>query len=328
MNAKVLLSWRVALLSIVAGILAGVYCHWFLLHDLQEPIARDFTWHWLAGRSVLDGLSPYLTVVPGGVHNLNAGYLYPAWTAVLLSPFSLLEPVVAASVFAGVSVALLTFGILTTERGRWPMIGSIPLFWAVSSGQLSILSTAAVLLPGMGWLALLKPNLALAMLAYKPSQSMIFGGVILAAMVPLGWHSEWLSVMANRTAGNYVSPLSVLGGPLMLLAVTRWKRPEARLLMVMALIPQSFLFYDQLPLFLVAKSRLESMALLVLAFAGHAVATMMIPAGLSTAEVSRIYAPAIMLCLYLPCLVMVLRRPNEGALPSWLHRQRLVEVTA
>jgi hypothetical protein len=52
-----------------------------------------------------------------------------------------------------------------------------------------------------------------------------------------------------------------LGGVLLLLAVLRWRRAGGRLLLAMSIIPQQLFFYDQLPLWLIPRTRNESIAL-------------------------------------------------------------------
>jgi hypothetical protein len=96
------------------------------------------------------------------------------------------------------------------------------------------------------------------------------------------------------------------------LAALRWRTREARLLLAMALVPQVLFFYDQLPLFLVCRTRREA-----LAFIGWGMAVMMvylIPAFVGFG------GPWAMIACYLPALVIVLRRPNEGPAPQWLER--------
>ncbi len=131
-------------------------------------------------------------------------------------------------------------------------------------------------------------------------------------MIQPSWPLEWLAVLRDRTAGNYESPLQILGGPLLLLAAVRWRRPEARLLLIMAVVPQSLLYYDQLPLGLVARSRNEAMLLVITGFIGYIAASAGVSATATPAAASVVYGPAILLTLYIPCLIMVLRRPNES----------------
>jgi hypothetical protein len=96
------------------------------------------------------------------------------------------------------------------------------------------------------------------------------------------------------------------------LAALRWRTREARLLLAMAFVPQVLFFYDQLPLFLVCRTRGEA-----LAFIGWGMGVMMvflIPAFVGFG------GPWAMVACYLPALVIVLRRPNEGPAPRWLER--------
>lgn len=312
--------------SACVGLLAAAY--WFHLasQPYSEPIASDFTYHWLAGRAWLAGLSPYKTLTTGGVHNLASGYLYPFPAVLVTLPFvAWLNPIYAASVFMGLSAALLAWGITAEGFGRLASLAGIPFLWAATAGQLSILVTASVLIPGLGWLAFLKPNLALALAFYRPSRSMFIGGAIALALsliaFPL-WPMEWRHVMQSRIHQNYISPISFIGGPLLLLAALRWKRPEARLLLVMACIPQSLLFYDQLPLILVAKSRTESMMLVIAGTLGYLISTYYVAPHVTPAAARLVYGPTVLISLYLPALILVLLRPNEGKMPHPVDNNR------
>ena len=52
----------------------------------------------------------------------------------------------------------------------------------------------------------------------------------------------------------------------MLLAILRWRRPEARLLIALACVPQSMLLYETVPLFLVPRTFRESALLVALSY--------------------------------------------------------------
>ena len=107
---------------------------------------------------------------PGGGFNLDAPFVYPLTTAMFAAPFSLLSPLLGATVFVGIAASLLAWGITQDGYGRLPIFGSAPFIWAAHSGQLSPLITASALIPALGWLAPVKPNIGLAALAYKPKQ--------------------------------------------------------------------------------------------------------------------------------------------------------------
>jgi hypothetical protein len=302
------LAQRIAL-SCAIGTLAALYTH----HVMSgKPGADDFTYHWLAVRSLIEGKSPYVTVQPGGPFHLNSGYLYPLTTTLVAFPFAALtSPILSASTFVAFSVSLFIYGILRTNRNWLPCLGGIPIFWALASGQQSVLATAGVLLPGMGFLASIKPNLALALFVWRPSRSMVIGSVVLLAaslLVLPHWPMEWRMSVARRTPGNYLSPVRLIGGPLLLLAVLRWRSPEARLLIVMSLVPQTMLFYDQVPLALIPQTKRESMLLVISGFVGYMVASWNLPPDPNPAAAQTVYGPAIVLSLYLPCLIMILLR--------------------
>ncbi|HKY98690.1 MAG TPA: hypothetical protein VJL35_12595 [Gemmatimonadaceae bacterium] len=170
---------------------------------------------------------------------------------------------------------------------------------------------AATVIPSLGFVLPAKPNLGLSGFAALANRRAIIGCVVtlsLSLLLQPTWPVEWLMELKRRTPGNYGSPLLVTGGFLLLSALFRWRRPEARLLLAMSILPQSLLFYDQLILWLVPKTRIESALLGITSYAGWFLATRLIHG--STSDVSKVYGPAILLTIYLPCLIMVLRRPN------------------
>jgi len=105
------------------------------------------------------------------------------------------------------------------------------------------------------------------------------------------------------------------------LAALRWRRPEARLLLVMACIPQTMLFYDQLPLLVVARNFRQSLYFCLVSYAAAVVAVLIYGGGpKDRALLFAQNAPVIVGCYYLPCLILVLLRPNTGDVPHWLER--------
>ena len=122
----------------------------------------------------------------------------------------------------------------------------------------------------------------------------------------------------HHGANWYVPALSVWqgGGPLLALAALRWRRPEARLLLGLAIVPQNFIWYDQLLLFLVPTRPRELWTLCVLSWVSMVVAHYYFigrdPRACRAGRVSRSHIVAL---LYLPALAMTLRRPNEGGCP-------------
>ena len=117
---------------------------------------------------------------------------------------------------------------------------------------------------------------------------------------------------------SHPAPIFTPGGVLLLLALVRWRRPEARLVAAMACVPQLMYFADQLPLWLVPRTRREAMLLSALSIVAWAAALLIeVPAGRQPAFDS---GPFVLAGVYLPTLVMVLRRPNEGSVPGLIER--------
>jgi nitrogen fixation-related uncharacterized protein len=315
LNSKSSQDWRVRLLvALVIAVLSATYCA-YMMHSVPgQPVASDFTYHWLAVRALMKGANPYQSVTAGGQFHLDGGYLYPLPATLIAFPFAAwLSPVASAAVFVGLSSGLFAWGATSRGYGRLAAVGGIPFFWSVSSGQLSVLLTASAMLPGLGWLIVAKPNLALGLFAYHPKRSTVIFGIAFVAfslLIMPHWPIEWWRAVRVRTESNYTAPILLLGGFPLLAALLKWRRPEARLLIAMALMPQSHVFYDQLPLILVPKKRNESMLLVITGFIGYAAATWLMPPDASPSIAAKFYSPAIIFGMYLPCLVMVLRRPN------------------
>ena len=281
--------------------------------------ADDFTWYWLGARALLAGQNPYDLIHIGGRYVLDTPFVYPLTTAIAIIPFAgWLEPVTAAAFFIGVSSALLAWGITSDGYHRLPLFGSISFLWVCNSGQLSPLIAASALIPAIGWLAPVKPNLGLAALAYCPSRTAVIGSALFIAAafaVNPHWLGQWWATLPLAPPGAKRIPITIIGGPVLLLALLRWRRPEARLLLALALVPQSILFYDQLLLWLVPATMRQSILLSLLSIMALVLGERGFSAGAGHAEVTAAYAPMIMALLFLPCLIMVLRRPNVSDEP-------------
>ena len=133
--------------------------------------------------------------------------------------------------------------------------------------------------------------------------------VVSFVLVP-SWVSDWIG-QVRTDPGVHLIPVMVPGGFLMLLALLRYRVAEARTLLVMSLVPQTMTYYDPLPVVLCARTFRESLMIALLSqcamvgtlkFDGTVVAgPAMFAAG----------APFALWSIYIPALVMVLRR-NSG----------------
>jgi hypothetical protein len=114
-------------------------------------------------------------------------------------------------------------------------------------------------------------------------------------------------------------PLLRPGGFLLLLALLRWRLPEARLLFALSIPPQTPSFYDPLLLFVVCRRGVE---VLILLLAGWTLqlATALYAPFTSMREAIAVLSSLSIWYLYLPPLVILLQRPNVGRVPAIFER--------
>ena len=310
-----------ALAALGIGLLVALWSHHHLV--VSRSLGEDFTWPWRAARALLSGLDPYAVIRPVGPFPFDAYFKYPLPAALVAIPFASLPAEAAGALFIGLSVALLAWALTRESWERLPILLSGCVASAVKSAQWSPLLAAALLLsPWAVGLGVLKPNLGVPMFLARPSWRAVAAGAGLLALslvVQPTWPVEWLRVLRTGLEAHYMSPAAggpglLALGPLLLLGLLRWRRPEARLLVALACVPQVPTFYDQLFLLLIPRTFRESATTALLS----AVAYMYLFSRPSLTHERT--ATWILLTVYGPALLLVLRRPNEGEVPAWLDR--------
>jgi hypothetical protein len=172
---------------------------------------------------------------------------------------------------------------------------------------------AAALIPGAQWLYAAKPQLGMVLFASRPdARTVLLGSAFFLASLVLdpGWPLEWWRVAAGSP---YVrSPVLKFAwfAPVLLLAGLRWRRPEGRLLLMLALVPQTPFAYDQLLLWFVPRTEREALNLTWLSWAMFGAWYALSYREQTEVVVLWTFAPYVTLFLFVPCLFMVLRRPN------------------
>ena len=302
--------------SLAVGAFAGVWAAASL--SKSGEVGGDFTWPWRAARALCDGRNPYEVIRPTGPFPYDAFFKYPLPAAIVALPVAPLGGEAAAGVFVAASLALLTWA-LTREapadglESRWPLLLSGCVLSAVRSAQWSPLLAAALLLsPWAVGLGVVKPNLGAAMFAARPSwRAAAAGGLLVAlslAVLP-SWPADWLRVLRGLE-DHYRAPVAggpgvLAAGPALLAVLLRWRRPEARLLAALVCVPQVPTYYDQLLVpVVVARTRAESLLLAVPSLAAAAYLFSRPQATHNQAAVG------VLISVYLPAAVLVLRRPN------------------
>lgn len=282
--------------------------------------ASDFNQLWYAARALLAGGSPYAAVGPGRTFDWPFPLFYPLPAVLVAVPFTVLTPAGASMLFSGIAAALFVWVLTRSAPYRLAAVLSFSFYYAAAISQWSPLLIASVLIPSLGFLLAVKPTIGLALWLYKPNWQAVVGGMLLLAisiLVRPEWPMEWMQTFG---AGTHIrGPITTLGGPVVLLALLRWRRPEARLLVALACVPHTTLLYEALPLFLVPASWAQSLLLVALNWIAQIVVITLQP---YTSLADRAHTSAIVsvALVYLPCVIMILRRPNEGDLPAWLSR--------
>lgn len=326
---------RLALTAVCALAAAG------LVYGVRHgnPYPADFDQLWFGARVLREGGNPYTAVGPDGVFQWNALF-YPLPAVLLAVPFSFLPALWAQVLFMALGVGALAYGL--SRYGPLPLLGlvSAPMLWALTSVQWSPLFAAAILFPWLGVAFIAKPPLGLACMAPRVTWWPVVGAATLAALsfaVQPYWLADWWGALHQTTLSAapelaprdadawrraprpYLAPILQPGGAFLVLALLRWRRPEARLLLALACMPQTPLPYEALPLVLIPRSPLELLALVAGGWgANHAlVAARGVLAEGDWLEASGVYCTW---GLHLVALACVLRRPNEGPVPAWLAR--------
>jgi hypothetical protein len=302
--------------AIAVGAAFGVLTYALLRARGPSIQGADFTYPWLAARAILHRQNPYDVISPVDVP-FGGRFLYP-WTASIVAvPFAWLDSAVGGALMAAITVGLAVFAVTREHWWRLLMFVSGPAYMIVSSVQWSGLLVAASEFPALiGIAGAIKP-FAIASLAYQRRRRDVLRAVavgvpILALSLILAprWPLDWLHTMQASPPGHqYETPLLRWTGLPVVLALTRWRRPEARLLFCMAALPQTMFLYDQVLVFLIPRSRVEMLVAVVLSLLVLLLPAIIFDQSTST-SLSRAYVPLMNCGIYWPALVMVLRRPN------------------
>jgi hypothetical protein len=294
----------------------------YIEHLRMPGHPADFGIVWFGARALLHGANPYGLVGPSLVYDWEWRELYPATAMVAAMPLAILPQLAAAVTFVWISSALLAYAITVDGWYRLPLFLSSAFIFAARSGQWSPLMTAALCIPSLAWVFAAKPNFALALIVSTRSKRAIMiaiGGGAVLLLISLfllpRWPALWISTL--RTAHHISAPIVRLGGVFILLALLRWRRAEARLIVALACMPQTTHWYDSLPLLLVPATFRQSLILSFVSSAGFLFERFIV-AGQKEIPFNHDVGALMVALMYLPATIMVLRRPNvsESSLPQ------------
>ncbi len=284
------LPWRLAVSALI-GIASGLFC-WFLMKHFHQD-AADLRWAIHAAQRVLAHQNPYDTTLEQ----------YPLTAAVFAFPFVRLPPEVAAGLFYGISSALLALGLTRHGYERLFVFLAYPYWAGILTVQWSTIIAASAFFPLLLPVTLAKPQVGLPVfLSYLNRRGFlacIAIAILSLALLPT-WPLLWLGQLGHY---QHFFPLLILPGPLLLLALFRYRDRDTILLLLSALMPQRW-FFDSFTLWLIPKSRRAILATVFFSWIVGIWRWYHVP--LTMQQVGR----WTVLGFYLPMLIVILTRPR------------------
>jgi hypothetical protein len=236
---------RLRLLTAAAiGLGSGIFC-WSLLSHFHQG-AGDFGWALRAAQYLLAGKNPYDTPLEQ----------YPLTAAIFAVPFTWLRPDIAAGSFYGLSSALLAFVLIRHGYHRLLVFLAYPYWAGLLAAQWAPLILASAFLPLLLPVTMAKPQVglpvALTHLSRRGVAACVFLFLLTLLLMPR-WPWLWLGQLKHYP---YFIPLLVLPGPLLALALLRYRQRDAWVLFLSALMPQRW-FFDSFILWMIPQTRRE-----------------------------------------------------------------------
>jgi hypothetical protein len=290
------------------GLACVVGCR-LALYAWMPDRSSDFDSLYNAAVHLLRGQNPYSLELQWFPYPLPAVMLAVPFTAI---PLGLARPIFDVLLGWAFVYALWRY------RGRYALLAlaSGAYLYAMANGQTTPLMVAASLIPVLGFLLAVKPNTSASLWISRPSWMTALGAglfLIISLVIMPSWPRDWYLALPLDNAA-LMPPVLRPFGFLLLLAALRWRSPEGRLVLAMAVIPQSILPHELVSLALIPANLIE-MAIYVV---GSWVAVLAAAGPLHLgAEFTVTRWTATLGAGYLPMLYLVLR----PALQPWISRR-------
>src|SRR6185437_4967347 len=171
----------------------------------RPGLPGDFLYWRTAARALLHGQNPYHVIPAIAPERFLTPFFYPLPAAIATLPFVAFPYALGGALFVALSAGLLAFGLSRDGLHRLGVFASAPFIISATSGTWPPIIAAAALLPALGFLACVKPNVGLASFVYRPRWSMVIAsGALLGVSLlilprwPLDWWHQ-LALVRNRT---------------------------------------------------------------------------------------------------------------------------------
>ncbi|HEX4784115.1 MAG TPA: hypothetical protein VH350_07210 [Candidatus Sulfotelmatobacter sp.] len=283
--------WRFVV-SAGIGFASGAFC-WFLMKRLHQD-AADFHWALHLADRLLARQNPYDTPLEQ----------YPLTAAFFALPFVRLQPEIAAALFWGISSFLLAFGLTRHGYTRLFIFLAYPYWAGLLTVQWSPIIAASAFFPLLLPVTMAKPQVGLPVFLTRLSRRGLLACILVALLslvVMSKWPFLWLQQARNY---EHFIPILVLPGPLLALALLRYRNRDANLLFLSAVMPQRW-FFDSFILWLIPRSRREIIWTVLFSWGAGIWRWYHIPS--SFTQVGRYTV----IFLYLPMLAVVLLRNEQ-----------------
>jgi hypothetical protein len=295
---------RPGLLFLVVALGFVLACR-LLLYVWMPDRSSDFDFLYDAAARLVQGENPYLPA--------TQWFPYPLPAVILAAPFTLIPLALARPVF-DVLIGWAFVYALWRYRAPYGLLAVLSgaYLFAMENGQTTPLMVAAILVPALGFLLAVRPSTAASLWIAWPSRIALLGAsafLFLSLVILPSWPWDWwLALPLDNT--SLMPPVLRPFGVVLLLAALRWRSAEGRLILAAALIPQSTLPYELVPLALIPANRFE----MGIYIAGSWIAVVAAEGLLGNLAGWTVPGwPVTLGAVYLPMLYLVLRRRSRSA---------------
>jgi len=230
----------------MVGAASGTFC-WFLLKHTHQGSA-DFRWAIQLAQRLVARQNPYDSPLEQ----------YPLPAAFVAWPLLRLPPEIAAGLFYGISSFFLAFGLTRASYGRLRIFLAYPYWAGLLTAQWSVAIAASAFFPLLLPVTMMKPQVGLPVFLTRLSRRGVIACIVVAGVSLLllpQW--PWLWLHQGRYYEHFI-PIFVFPGPVLLLALLRYRDRDAWLLLLAALMPQRW-FFDSFILWLIPKTKQQIM---------------------------------------------------------------------
>lgn len=240
----------------------------FLGWHIAGGAASDWDQVWYAAKALAAGGDPYQALTPD---TSPWPLIYPLPAVLLALPYAWMPLPLARVCWFGTATACLAYAWARPPWWRLRGLVSGAFVWAAMGANWTPFLLAGVWLPALSLWWCCKPTTGTLFWIRKAGAIPVVGGAILVTISLVlrpRWPAEWLANIFHPGWGFAYHPIpaTLPGGWLLLLALLRWRQPEARLVAAWSLVPSSVMPSELLLGFAVARTKREWMVVTIMSW--------------------------------------------------------------